>query len=222
MGGNLFAYCKNNAVNNSDPTGKWLCFTGLYGKPLLYIKAEFTLAIANYYYNKRRYITNSYIYNQHIGPVSKLRFGLFKMSYNGCEIISVYNALKLKGKSASIADIAFEFEINGSSLLFGLFGSNPHLIGNYLRFHGIKYEKSTNESKSLKKLVGYGRVLILSFWTKKDKNNVRQIHTVAVKCGKDGKYYVYNRYKNSKGVNKFNRFKQIYEGGIFIVCYYLK
>ena len=38
-----------------------------------------------------------YIHNQHEGPVSNMKYG-FKhhMTDNGCELIAIYNALKLK------------------------------------------------------------------------------------------------------------------------------
>ena len=47
----------------------------------------------NYEQNLRCHIKDEMINGQGMGEVSKLRYGLCRMSFNGCEVISVYNAL---------------------------------------------------------------------------------------------------------------------------------
>ncbi len=217
MGANLFVYCENNPVMYKDESGSW---TDL-GSALLKFAASKTkklLAFYNYCYNKSRDITSGYINGQGKGKVSKLRFGLFKMGYNGCEIISVYNALKLTKRKASIADIAFEFELNGASMALGAFGSDPNLIGKYLSAHKIRYEK-TKDAKKANRYISNGRVLIPSFWT--SKKLFSSIHTVAIKCvGR--KLVVYNRYNNRQKTYTYSSLAKVFSGGRFIICYWVK
>ena len=45
----------------------------------------------NYKFNKNMPMPDRFINGQALGMVSRLRYGLFPMSYNGCEILAVYN-----------------------------------------------------------------------------------------------------------------------------------
>ena len=80
------------------------------------------------------------INGQNMGDVAKIRYGLFPMSFNGCEVISVCNALEYCGKPQEVKTVAkYMFRY---SMLFGFFGCNPYFIGSALKHFGI-------ESKSL-------------------------------------------------------------------------
>ena len=218
-GANLFAYCQNNPVNFVDPTGNWMTFQKAKQVLYIYILLRFPVAFANYNYNSNnsRDIKSGYINGQGKGKVSKLRFGAFNMSYNGCEVIAVYNALQMKGKGVPISQIALEMEINGSSLLFGIFGTNVYFIGNYLSNHGIKYSRATNEN-AMKKLIKNNGIYIISFWN--SKSVFGGIHTVAFRY-KNGVYAVYNFNNDiTHTVSKYS-LSSIYSGGSFIVGYYL-
>ena len=139
------------------------------------------------------------------------------MAYNGCEVIAVYNALQLKGKGLPISLVAFEMEINGSSMLYGVFGSNPHFIGNYLYFHKIRYTKATSVN-AMKKLIRNNGVYIITYWTK--MKFPCTIHTVAFKY-RNGVYTIYNDSGETSGeVYGFSLYS-VYENGRFIMGYYL-
>ena len=77
-----------------------------------------------------------FINGQALGMVSRLRYGLFPMSYNGCEIIAVYNYMRLHGVKTNMADLALEIYPKGS-VLMGLFGSNPYMLRHYFQKRGM-------------------------------------------------------------------------------------
>ena len=64
----------------------------------------------NYEVNKNISLPDSFINGQALGAVSRMRYGLFPMSYNGCEIIAAYNFLK-------------EYIIISSSIISSVFSS---------------------------------------------------------------------------------------------------
>ena len=93
---NLFAYCKNSPVNLNDSSGKWSSIYSYWA--VNYYRFRFRRAFSNFLYNKANDIKWGFINGQELGKVSRLKYGLFRMAYNGCEVIAVYNALQLKGK----------------------------------------------------------------------------------------------------------------------------
>lgn len=86
----------------------------------------------NYKFNKNMPMPDRFINGQALGMVSRLRYGLFPMSYNGCEIIAVYNYMRLHGVKTNMADLALEIYPKGS-VLMGLFGSNPYMLRRYFQ-----------------------------------------------------------------------------------------
>ena len=212
---NLFAYCKNSPVNLNDSSGKWSSIYSYWA--VNYYRFRFRRAFSNFLYNKANDIKWGFINGQELGKVSRLKYGLFRMAYNGCEVIAVYNALQLKGKGLPISLVAFEMEINGSSMLYGVFGSNPHFIGNYLYFHKIRYTKATSVN-AMKKLIRNNGVYIITYWTK--MKFPCTIHTVAFKY-RNGVYTIYNDSGETSGeVYGFSLYS-VYENGRFIMGYYL-
>ena len=65
---------------------------------------------ANYDHNLACKLGDRMINGQGMGDVSKLKYGLCHMSFNGCEVISVYNALTYLGKAAPLPEIALYME----------------------------------------------------------------------------------------------------------------
>ena len=64
---------------------------------------------SNYEINKYIKLGKGTVNGQGVGPVSQMRYGLFPMSYNGCEMIAIYNFLYLeKIDNPNLAKIAFE------------------------------------------------------------------------------------------------------------------
>ena len=62
----------------------------------------------NYRSNRDIDLGSEPINGQGTGSVSVCRYGLFPMSYNGCEIIAVYNLRLLLGTPRPLCDIARE------------------------------------------------------------------------------------------------------------------
>ena len=212
---NMFAYCQNCPVNLKDSSGQWASIYSYW--TVNYYRFRFRRAFSNFLYNKANDIKWGLINGQGLGKVSRLKYGLFRMAYNGCEVIAVYNALQLKGKGLPISLVAFEMEINGSSMLYGVFGSNPHFIGNYLYFHKIRYTKATSVN-AMKKLIRNNGVYIITYWTGRAWRTA--IHTVAFKY-RNGLYTVYNDSNKWPNVAYYRSFPALYSGGSFIMGYYL-
>ncbi len=167
----------------------------------------------------------------------------YTMEHNGCELIAIYNALKLKGKNQALSEIALEVEINdgmamdlnllrthpncpnipdifsdmGITLLSGYLGSNPFYIRQYLNAHKFKHEQ-TDSLNELESWVKPGRVFIMSYWN--NKNDIgRGLHTIAVWVDSDGSINTYNNGKN----NKFGDFYDLINSAdrAYITGYYL-
>ena len=186
----------------------------------------------------------SYISNQDMPPVNRMKYGYrYTMDHNGCELISIYNALQLTHKQQDLSEIALEFEVNGGMsmttqllsthpsfsgipamqlgimLKSGYFGSNPFYIRRYLNAHKYANEQ-TNSLSELQSWIKPGRVFIMSCWNRTDDIS-RGLHTFAVICDHTGKLRTYNGYDDSI---LYNDFSQILSTGAqrdFIVGYYI-
>ena len=66
------------------------------------------------------------------GAVSKLRYGVCFMSFNGCEVIAVHNALVYLNKPQKIKDVAYYME--RFRVLMGFFGCNAFSLGKALNY----------------------------------------------------------------------------------------
>ncbi len=126
------------------------------------------------------------------GSCDRLRFGLFRMKTNGCEVMAVYNALRYLGYGTDIRDIAYSFEMNGS-LLLGGFGVRPDAIADYLE------EKTGAEVTSLgpflyreydRRFAGAGAA-VFTFWNGPGRWT---IHTVMIRRLRSGRIRVYNMF----------------------------
>ncbi|MBE5996190.1 MAG: MATE family efflux transporter [Lachnospiraceae bacterium] len=141
------------------------------------------------------------------GPADLLRYGIYRMRFNGCEVIAVYNLLRYLGGRRDIREIAEAFEKKGLALL-GSFGTTPDAIREYLnevlreerKYNGIlarfKAEAVMYPSKDAER---YDEILaeagcgILTFWNGERKWS---IHTVMLHCLENGGIRVYNQYTN--------------------------
>lgn len=152
------------------------------------------LAKINYKVNSKIRIAPEPINGQGVGEISKCRYGLFPASFNGCEMIAIYNLLLLKGyKGHSFADICLEMYPK-TWALWGLLGSDVYRLHKYFTKRNIKTKRyfafSQNECFEEIDKNGAG---IISFWNA--KNPFKGIHTVCVEKTENG-YRVYNRYNN--------------------------
>ena len=178
LGANLFAYCNNDPVNYIDTTGQL---------------PQFIKRVYSYInlLNNVKYRFTGYVFGQDTSPANQMRYGLYNLSYNGCEVIAVYNALKYLGKFKHLYYIIQEFELNGGSIwLDGLFGTYPTAIGQYMKKQGFKV-KTFYLTKTMDEYIQYGRCFIIVY------AHTSGIHAVMARGTSDGKrIVVYNRYNN--------------------------
>ena len=81
------------------------------------------------------------------GPADMLRFGLYRMRFNGCEVIAVYNLLHYLGGHRDIREIAEAFaEAGGAEVVF----ENPS------DQEKKGYNLMTNSSLDSERLTGLG------------------------------------------------------------------
>lgn len=133
------------------------------------------------------------INGQACGAVSGFRYGICPMSFNGCEVIAVHNALVWLGIPQKLADIAFCME--RFRVLMGLFGCNAYKIGKALSFFGAENIRSRDMAES--------SAYIVVFWTKIPF--LSSIHTVF--CVRtDSGTEVYN---SSNGCTEMRIYKDI-------------
>ena len=123
------------------------------------------------------------INGQALGAVSRLRYGLCRMSFNGCEVIAVHNALVYMGMPRPLAEIAGYME--RYRMLIGIFGCSPFRIGKVLRHFGCGCEK--------RKYPDGSGAFIMTFWT--GRPFLSSLHTVFCVREKKG-IRVYNIYND--------------------------
>ena len=127
--------------------------------------------------------TGKMINGQALGEVAELRYGLCRMSFNGCEVIAVHNALVYLGIPRPAAEIAAYME--RFRMLFGIFGCSPYKIGKALAHFGAAFQR--------RKLPEDAEAFIVTFWTKRPF--LSSIHTVFCTREKNG-IRVYNIYND--------------------------
>lgn len=149
------------------------------------------------------------INGQALGKTAKLKYGLFPMSFNGCEVISVYNALEYLNIPQEINDVRKYME--RYAVFGGFFGCNIYCIGKALNHFGAEFEKAESADNA--------EAVIVSSWT--GKPFLSTIHTVF--CVRDNnEIKVYNRYNNLQSYMKYNSFEKIFGGRKPLVIYKLR
>ncbi len=206
---NLYEYCSNNPVMATDAHGTVddIVWADLSNK--------------NYNINKfyEKSIPSGPINGQGLYPYKEMYYGISHLSFNGCELIALYNVLLEFNKKTKLSDIIRTFENNNGIWMNGFFGTKPQYLGAYLRKKGLN-TKSYYLTKSIDKVVKKGRVFIVVY-AKKVKN--AGIHTVMVIGKKSGKIDVYNLYNNSSESYSFNSISALVsqKGIKMIVGYYV-
>lgn len=136
-------------------------------------------------------ITEGLITDQRSDRVSRLRFGKYPLSRNGCGPIAVYNAMLFLGvRGVSLARIVRTFEregvLSGGSLLSGALGVNPYAMHRAVSAMGLVCT-SVSRFEELGQREG---VYILAVW-----NGVRVtagMHYFTVRAGVDGEFAAVN------------------------------
>lgn len=146
------------------------------------------------------------IHGQNTGETAKIRYGMFPMSFNGCEVISVFNALEYMGKPKPIEEVVGY--MRRFAVLFGLFGCNVYRIGKALRHFGIENCRCDINSA--------GDTFILSSWT--GRPFLSSIHTVF--CVREGgRIKVYNRFNSCTCERFYDSPEKIFENRRVIAIY---
>lgn len=149
------------------------------------------------------------INGQGFGEVAELKYGLFPMSFNGCEVIAVHNALEYLGIPQDIRTVR-DF-MKRYAVLFGLFGCNIYCLGGALNHFGAEYTKSKSADNA--------EAFIISSWT--GKPFLSTIHTVFC-IRSDDKIKVYNRYNNFPSDKIYNSCADIFGGHKPLIIYRLR
>lgn len=126
------------------------------------------------------------INGQGMGPTASLRYGICHMSFNGCEVIAVHNALVYLGIPQQLRDVAFFME--KYRVLMGFFGCNAYRLGKGLEHFGAQSTRTRDVS-----LAESAEAFIVTFWTKLPF--LSSIHTVFCVRRRAG-IEVFNRYNN--------------------------
>jgi hypothetical protein len=116
--------------------------------------------------------TGKMINGQGLGRVSQLRYGICRMSWCGCEVIAVHNALVYLGMPRPIAEISRYME--RFRVLVGFFGCNAYKLGKALEHFGAVCKRS--------KEPGEAKAFIITFWT--GRVLMSSVHTVF--CVREG------------------------------------
>lgn len=172
----------------------------------------------NYEANSKINPGGGIINGQGCGEVSRMRYGLFPMSYNGCEMIAIHNLMFLEGYGEQkLAEICLEMYPK-SGVLWGIFGSDTFKLRKYFDARGIetlRFLKRDRFFEQLKK----SRYGIITFWN--SKNPFKGIHTVCVENTGD-KLRVYNRYNSKDYPYEYDTVDEVVDKCRFIYSYCLK
>ena len=122
------------------------------------------------------------------GALATCRYGFFPMSYNGCEIIALYNIRYLLGIPEELCNIAKEVYPYGHAFC-GVFGTWPFAIGKYLKDNHIPYIYD-KEYGDFSKTFSSGKYAVITFWNA--HHPFKGIHTVAIENVPEG-VKVYNK-----------------------------
>ena len=243
----LFTYCWNDPINMIDESGKlpsvmkrylnaikglvsatafsmvtnsnWMGIGGVVSQIAIAIKAVSNYKINKSYEGRLTYTPEGYIDKQRQDLCKKMRLGYEKLSVCGCEVISVYNALKACGKPFSLSDLILYFELSGYIMLYGYFGSNPTKLWKTFGALSIKYKSSftlgTVEKNLRKSTCG-----IVSCW---NGTILKGLHTFMVKYDFSTKLFVaYNGYNyDPKPCSKSRYLKDLVYPSYFIIGYWI-
>ncbi len=225
---NLFTYCNNSSINYADAIGFWYYSVSDYQyknfilkRPVLtynFYKVKYDMYRWQYQNNcKKLGFFDKYIYDQKNKKVAELQFSSARIKDVGCEIIAIYNVMKLLGKFQPFANVISECFMNGLDWLSGHFGINPKNIYKYFDAHKIYYQKTTSFETWINRLHKKKRG-ILSAWNA--KNIFSGLHTVMITY-KNNKYYIYNAWKNSTKEEEIKTKQKLkeYMVGSFIIGY---
>lgn len=106
----------------------------------------FSLSAANYTKNKLLWDEDTQIISyQSSKNVANLKYGFGTIGANGCGAVAIYNIMYTENRKVSLPDI-IKYMDNGQ-FFFGLLGTSPQRIMNYLKLQGFSCSISSDKSK---------------------------------------------------------------------------
>ena len=117
-----------------------------------------------------------------------MKYGRSTVSYSGCEVIAVYNALLLHHRPAAFLEIARYME--RFRVLLGFWGTNFLSLGHCLKHYGLRTKRVRSPQKVEEALLS-GSTVVYVYWVKKRFRS--SVHTVVLQKGRDV-LCVYNAY----------------------------
>lgn len=138
----------------------------------------------------------AYIENQRLWR--KVKFGReYTMSYGGCEIIAVYNALLSLGKELSakeMAELISHFERSGA-VRGGLWGVAPQAVKPYLKRKGYRVKKTWSRKEKTINRIGEESDTVIVFSYNNGQDLFDGLHTVNISKDEEGRFHVHNDYR---------------------------
>lgn len=159
----------------------------------------------NYEKNIRMRKPRGLINGQKNCPVSNHRLGHFKMSFNGCGAIAVYNAMYQAGLEPDFNVISLGIDTYALKM-GGLFGTDPKKLEDCLKNCRIAALKADGYADFVSVMKSV-RVGILCYWVGKPRLSL--LHFAAIINLGDGKYSVCNRYSNRKSPSVINSLEKL-------------
>lgn len=170
-------------------------------------KCNKRLDVNREYWEKKE--RSKYIESQN--EYTEMMFGNSTMSYSGCEIIAVYNAIQYLSqfkeylKNIDLPDLILEFEKNGM-LLSGWFGTSPISIYRYIKKLGLDINVSIDED-CFEEIAEIADVCILTMYN--DRMNIMsKVHTICI-TKENNKYIAHNTYGNGCVVGPCDTYSQL-------------
>ncbi|MBR1864811.1 MAG: hypothetical protein IJ806_12080 [Ruminococcus sp.] len=185
--------------------------------------------LSNYKKNKEVFgnTPTGLLHGQKTKPMCDMVYGTYPLSWNGCELIAVYNVCVMLKKPVPLPQVIFEFELNKMHYLFpsGYWGTGPKVLYKFLDSHGLKYRTFRNKEQ-FRQAASVSSCGIVSFWNN-EKSKAKffgldffsgGLHTVAYLRGKDC-YHVYDLYSRDTAARTFRDISEIYKEKRFIIGY---
>lgn len=176
---------------------------------------DFMIEKINYKHNAKIKLGDGFINGQACGNVAKIKYGLYTMGYNGCEIIATYNLMYYFNKKIELADLAKEI-YPYASVLAGLFGSRTLKLERFMIEHKLDYHKERDYDKFTERFKKSDCVVI-GLWNRA-KNPFKGIHTIFVR-NINGKVRVYNRSNGNPCPKDYDSIEDFMKGQRLIVAY---
>ncbi|MBE5883859.1 MAG: hypothetical protein E7291_05535 [Lachnospiraceae bacterium] len=142
------------------------------------------------------FIPNTYIENQ--SQWNRICFGRkYQISYCGCEVIAVYNALLSLGEQMSgerMVELISFFEKKGATL-GGKLGISPKAAYDYFRLCGYKVTMLHQINEETINAIGVSSDTVIVTAYNNKRNILKGLHTVNISKDDDHRYYIHNGYR---------------------------